>query len=70
MIASLQLLTTSSDRSQLAAPPARQACRVNTADIMPQEAGKPYCKVRLGLEKYALIQRGPQEGLSRKYPNT
>lgn len=57
-------LTTSSDRSQLAAPPPWKACRVKTADIIPQEAGKPYCKVRLGLQKYALIQMGPQEGLS------
>lgn len=52
-------------RLAIAAPP-WQACRVKTADITPQEAGKPYCEVRLRLGKYALILTRPQEGLSGK----
>lgn len=39
--------------------------RVKTADIIPQEAGNSYCKVRLGPEKYALIQTGRRGGVSR-----
>lgn len=39
------LATTSSDRSWLATPASWRKQRVKTADIIPQEAGKHYCKV-------------------------
>lgn len=61
-------LATSSDRSRLAAPPPRQAGRVITADIIPQEA---LLQGETWVRKICFDPKGGQrKGLSRKYPKT
>ncbi|XP_068163504.1 TBC1 domain family member 30 isoform X3 [Antennarius striatus] len=53
-------LPTSSDRSRLASPSPRRARRVKTADIIPQEAGKPYCKDDFcGLQRWTSPAESP-----------
>lgn len=60
------MLTARLNRPLLALSYVLEGLAVKTADIITEEAGKIYRKVRLRLEKCVLIPTGPEEGPFQK----